>query len=236
MITCFIYFKLAVRLSDTLKLILLLDSIGVGGVLASVDKLLGQALSNGLDVAERGLAGTNGDQSNGLVDTTQRRDIDGLAADGTAGTDTGGVFTGTTVDDGINNNLERVLVGEQVDDLEGVLDDADSLKLLTVVAAVHHQGVGETLNDGALGLAETLASVAASGVRKIDRGLDLNVVAEGDVADVDIREAPLAKELNFIGLNKVLGELSESNSLLDLNGLLDFGHVWEISRTGAVMC
>lgn len=236
MITCFIYFKLAVRLSDTLKLILLLDSIGVGGVLASVDKLLGQALSNGLDVAERGLAGTDGDQSNGLVDTTQRRDIDGLAADGTAGTDTGGVFTGTTVDDGINNNLERVLVGEQVDDLEGVLDDADSLKLLTVVAAVHHQGVGETLNDGALGLAETLASVAASGVRKVDRGLDLNVVAEGDVADVDIREAPLAKELNFIGLNKVLGELSESNSLLDLNGLLDFGHVWEISRTGAVMC
>lgn len=236
MITCFIYFKLAVRLSDTLKLILLLDSIGVGGVLASVDKLLGQALSNGLDVAERSLAGTDGDQSNGLIDTTQRRDIDCLAADGTAGTDTGGVFTGTTVDDGINNNLERVLVGEQVDDLEGVLDDADSLKLLTVVAAVHHQGVGETLNDGALGLAETLASVAASGVRKIDRGLDLNVVAEGDVADVDIREAPLAKELNFIGLNKVLGELSESNSLLDLNGLLDFGHVWEISRTGAVMC
>jgi hypothetical protein len=39
---------------------------------------------------------------------------------------------------------------EEVDDLERVLDDADSQELLAVVAAVHHHGVDETLNDGAL--------------------------------------------------------------------------------------
>jgi hypothetical protein len=62
-------------------------------------------------------------------------------------------------------------------DLEGVGNDADSHELLSVVAAVHHEGVGKTLNDGALGLAETLLGVAAGGVRKVDGSADLDVVA-----------------------------------------------------------
>jgi hypothetical protein len=44
---------------------------------------------------------------NGLLHT--------LAADGTLGTDTGAVLTGTAVDDGVNGDLERVLVGHDVD-------------------------------------------------------------------------------------------------------------------------
>ena len=62
-------------------------------------------------------------------------------------------------------------------DLEGVGNDADGHELLSVVAAVHHEGVGKTLNDGALGLAETLLGVAAGGVRKVDGSADLDVVA-----------------------------------------------------------
>jgi hypothetical protein len=42
------------------------------------------------------------------------------------------------------------LVGQEVDDLEGVLDDADSHELLAVVSAVHHERVGQTLNDRSL--------------------------------------------------------------------------------------
>jgi len=38
-----------------------------------------------------------------------------LAADGTLGTDTGGVLTGTAVNNGVNGDLERVLVGHDVD-------------------------------------------------------------------------------------------------------------------------
>lgn len=74
-----------------------------------------QALRDGLDGAERALAGANGDQSNGGVDTAQGRNIDGLATDGTGGTNTGGVLTGTAVDDGINSDLDGVGVGGDVD-------------------------------------------------------------------------------------------------------------------------
>ena len=37
--------------------------------------------------------------------------------------------------------LDGVLVGEEVDDLERVRDNADGQELLAVVAALHHQAV-----------------------------------------------------------------------------------------------
>ena len=43
-------------------------------------------------------------------------------------------------------NLEGVLVGEEVDDLEGVSHDADSHELLAVVAAFHHETTWNRLN------------------------------------------------------------------------------------------
>jgi hypothetical protein len=54
-----------------------------------------------------------------------------------------------------------------MDDLKGVLNDANSKELLTVVATVHHERVGQTLNDGALRLAESLLVVATSSVGQI---------------------------------------------------------------------
>ena len=62
-------------------------------------------------------------------------------------------------------------------DLEGVRNDADGHELLAVVATVHHEGVGEALNDGAVGLAEALDGIATGGVREVDGGADLDVVA-----------------------------------------------------------
>lgn len=62
-------------------------------------------------------------------------------------------------------------------DLKGVSDNADSHELLAVVATVHHEGVGETLNDGAVGLAEALGGIATSRVGEVDGGADLDVVA-----------------------------------------------------------
>ena len=49
-------------------------------------------------------------------------------------------------------------------DLESVSDNAHSHELLAVVAAVHHKRVGETLNDGALRLSESLDSISAGRV------------------------------------------------------------------------
>lgn len=43
-------------------------------------------------------------------------------------------------------------------------NNADSHELLSVVAAVHHERVGEALNDGALGLPESLDGISAGRV------------------------------------------------------------------------
>lgn len=106
---------LPVALGNTLELVLLLDGVGVRASLGGVDKLFSEALGNGLDVTERRLTGTDGQESDGLVDTAERGHINGLATDGTGGTNTGAVFAGTAVDDGINGDLEGVLVRHDVD-------------------------------------------------------------------------------------------------------------------------
>lgn len=108
-------FSLTVALCHTLQLVLLLDRIRVAAALGGVDQLLSQALSDGLDVAERGLAGTSGQEGDGLVDTAQRRNINGLPTDGSSAADTGAVFARAAVDNGVNGNLDGVLVGHEVD-------------------------------------------------------------------------------------------------------------------------
>lgn len=109
------YGNLSVALGHTLQLILLLDSVRVAAALGGVDQLLGKALSNRLDVAESGFSGTGGEQGDGLVDAAERGDINSLSSDGTGGTNSGRVFTRTTVDNGVNGDLDGVLVGHQVD-------------------------------------------------------------------------------------------------------------------------
>lgn len=53
-------------------------------------------------------------------------------------------------------------------DLKGVSDNANGHEFLAVVAAVHHQGVGETLDDWALSLSEALDGVSTSRMRDVD--------------------------------------------------------------------
>jgi len=74
-----------------------------------------------------------------------------------------------------------------VDDLEGVLDDSDGHDLLAVVSAVHHEGVDESLDDGALGLSESFNLVSATSVWKV-LGVSVGagqVILEGDVVDLE---------------------------------------------------
>lgn len=141
-----------------------------------------------------------GDEPDSGVDAPQRGDIDSLTTDSTSRADTGRVFTRTTVNDSINEHLDGVLVGHEVDDLEGVLDDANGQELLAVVAAVHHQRVGQTLNNGALGLTEALNIVTTSAVGDILVVLGLllhrDVVLERDIADNDIAESPERRRWN----------------------------------------
>jgi hypothetical protein len=107
--------SLPIALGDALQLVLLLDGVRVAASLCSVDQLFSQALSNRLDVSESGFTGTDCEESDGLVDTAERGDIDGLTTDGTSRSDTGGIFAGSAVDNGIDRNLDGVLVGHDVD-------------------------------------------------------------------------------------------------------------------------
>lgn len=226
---------LTVGLGNSLQLILLLDGVGGRGTLGGVDQLFSQTFSNGLDVSERGLSGTNGDQGNGGVDSSQRRDIDSLSSDGTGRTDSGGVFSGTRVDDTVNNNLKRVLASQNVDNLQSVLDDSDSLQLLTVVSAVHHQGVGQSLDDWALSLSESLGGVSAGSVRNEHWGSDLDVVDQGDVLDLDILKRPLVEQLDLLLSSLDIGwdwggqfnqlQLLLDNWFFNLLLLLDVRHI-----------
>ena len=74
-----------------------------------------------------------------LVDSPQWRDIHGLSSDSSGPANTGRVLAGPGVDDGVHHHLERVLPGQQVDDLEAVLDDSHRQQLLAIVPSVHHQ-------------------------------------------------------------------------------------------------
>lgn len=82
--------------------------------------------------------------------------------------------------------------GELTYDLEGVGDDADSHQLLAVVAAVHHQRVGQSLDDGAVGLAESLNGVSASGVGDIDG------ISQGNVVTISIEKKSNPSAYDFI--------------------------------------
>jgi len=119
---------LTVGLGNTLELVLLLDGVRGRRLLGSVDKLISEALSNGLHVAEGGLTGTGGEEPDGLrrkflsekqaiknkrlfylVDAAEGRHINSLATDSAGGTNAGRVFAGTSVDDSIDEDLNGVL-------------------------------------------------------------------------------------------------------------------------------
>ena len=193
--------RLTVRLGDALDLVLLLDGVRVTRSTGGVDKLLGEALGHGLEVAEAGLARAGGEEVEGVVDAAEGTHVHGLATDDSGSSDTGGVLARSGVDDGIDDDLDGVLVGEEVDDLEGVLDDADGHELLARVASLAHEAARQTLDDGAGGLAEALLLVTPGSVGKVGGvvALDGDVVDEGDITDLDIVEGPLAEELDLSG-------------------------------------
>ena len=133
-------------------------------------------------------------------------------------------------------------------------DDADGHELFTVVATVHHEGVGETFDDGALGLSESLDGISASGVRDIDGCSDLNIITvqnhisqkillvppdliarlsnarkgivrQRNIPNLNILVAPLIEQLDGANLvGDVLGENGIAAWALNLDFFRVFGH------------
>jgi len=129
---------LTICLRDALNLILLLDRVSVRGFFRNLHDLIGEALRDGRAVAERTVAGTCADEVNRLVHAARWRHIGGLTSHDACRTDTRGVIVGAAILYCINVNLNGVLAGQEVDDFEGMLNDAHSHHFLAVVAAVPH--------------------------------------------------------------------------------------------------
>ena len=98
---------LPVCLRNTLKLVLLLNSVAVAGALAGVDNLVSQALCYRLDGTKGGLARTNANQIERLVNASEGGHIHGLAAHNTTSADAGAVFTRAGVNNGLDKDLHR---------------------------------------------------------------------------------------------------------------------------------
>lgn len=105
----------------------------------NVDDLVSQALGDGLGGLEGVLTGSLGDQVDGLVDSSQGRHINCLLSHHTSTADSGRIFSGACIDKSTNENFERVLASEEVNDFECVSDDSDGLGLFTGVSAVELQ-------------------------------------------------------------------------------------------------
>ncbi len=133
------------------------------------------------------LSDTLGDQVDGLVHSPQGRNVDSLLSDNTSSTNSGRIFSGSGLDDGIDEDLKGVSSGEEVDDFEGVSHDSDGLNLLTSVSSVELEGSDKALNDGAQCLSELLALVSSGSVGDEDLGLgggSSDVVEEARISDL----------------------------------------------------
>ena len=178
--------SLPVSLSVSLDFFLLLDRVAVGVVLGSLHNFVGKHFGDVLEVLEGAISGVLGDVVNRLVDSSEGRDIDGLSLDTSASSDSGGVFSGTAVADGVDDNLDGVFAGLELDDFEGLSHDSHGLDLLTGVATVEGDSAHHAFDDWAGGLLEGTELVAAGGVGHEDSGLggvDRDVVFEAGVGD-----------------------------------------------------
>ena len=143
--------------------------------LGGSDDLIGQGLGHGFVGSESALSGSLADQVDSLVHSSQWGDINGLSSHGTTGTNSCGVFSGTTLNDCLEKDLEWVLTGEEVDDIKGLSEDSDSHLLFTVLSVLtNHESVDESLGNWALDLLETFFLIFTSSVW--DKHLRLDIL------------------------------------------------------------
>lgn len=160
-------------------------------------EFVSEALSNRLDSSQSLLSGDEAQLEQSNIDSSERADIDCLSLGNTTLSDSGGVFSWSALADSINDDLEWVKSEGLVDDIHGILDDSESLDLLTSVSALEHQTSDKALDDWALGLSESLALVSTGSVRDKDLalgGLDSDIVFKSLVWAVDSLVFPLTEE------------------------------------------
>ena len=168
--------------------------------LVSSDDFLSKSLGNGFERSESGGSGALSDEVDALVHSSQGGYINSLSPDDTTGTNSSGIFSGSTLSNSINENLNGVFSGEEVDNLESLLDDANGHLLFTVVSTSHHEGVYEAFHNRHSSFFESLGCVPSGGVGKENLSfltLDVQVVFEGRVRALNSLVGPSSKEEGF---------------------------------------
>lgn len=134
-------------LGNLLDFVSLLNAIRVGAVLkvkgkgnlGGIHDLVGQSLINGLGVLKSLFSCSNTHVIDGLVNSSQRGNVDGLFLGHSSSTDSGGVFSGSSIGNGVDEHLNWVLASHQVDDFESLLDDLVGFHFLSGVSSVEHE-------------------------------------------------------------------------------------------------
>jgi hypothetical protein len=157
--------------------------------LLDVDDLVSQDFSDALLRPEGVFSHSLGNQIDGLVDSPHGGDVDCLFPDHSSRSDSGRVLSGSGLHDGVHQHFKRVLAGQQVDNLEGVSHDSDSLDFLAGIATVELERAYQSLNDGAEGFSEFSALISAGSVGDEDLGFGGfggDVVDEAGVFDLGV--------------------------------------------------
>jgi hypothetical protein len=192
--------RLSVVLGFLFGIVSLSNGGGVGGVLGAVHDFISQAFSDGLHALESGLSSTDSHEVDGKISSLQGRNVDGLSSDDTTSTDSGRAFSGTTVLDGFDEDLDGVSASHDVDDFESVLDDSDGEVLLTGVSTVEHERSNESFDNGALGLSEFLDLPSTSSMGDENLGLDVadgDVILEADIFNLDFGIVEFTEKLKL---------------------------------------
>ena len=84
-----------------------------------------------------------------------------------------------------------------MDDVQRVFDNVHRAQLVAVVVVGEHHGVGETLENGALRLAEPLLVPPPRGVGDED-GAKVDVILQGEIGGFDLIRGPLAKHFGAL--------------------------------------
>ena len=162
----------AVTLGNFLDFFLFLKGVGRLKIsFLNVDELISQNLSNTLLGSEGMLSHSLGDQIDGLIDSSEGRNVHSLLSHNTTSSNSGGVLSGTSLDNCVDKHLKGVSSGKEINNLKSMSDNSDSLHLFTSVSPVELERSDETLNNWTESLPELFGLVAASSVWHEDLSL-----------------------------------------------------------------
>ena len=126
-----------------------------------------------------------------------------MSSYGTGSTDSGGVFSWTTVHDSGNADLDWVFAGHDVDDFEGVLNDSHGEHLFTVVSASLHKSVDQSFDDVHLSFLESGLVDSSTVMRQVSTVgfVEFDVISQCHVHAFDFGQVPLAEHLWLVGMS-----------------------------------